>query len=74
MKKKTVTPDLVIHNLGTMWQIDATSDEGRLWVEERVHIESLFGDAERFLGDWRPMRDIALGAQADGLAVVMAGR
>lgn len=74
MKKKTPTPDLVIHNLGTMWRITATSDRGRLWVEERVDIEPLFGEAKSFLGDWRPMRDIALGAQDDGLAVCMAAR
>jgi hypothetical protein len=76
-KKKSTPatpPDLVVRNLGTMWQIDATSEEGRTWVEERVHIEPLFGNPASFLGDWRPMRDITLGAAADGLAVYMAGR
>lgn len=74
-KKKSIPatpPDLVVRNLGTMWQISAISEEGRTWVEERVHIEPLFGNPASFLGDWRPMRDIALGAQADGLVVARA--
>ena len=62
-------PDLTVRNLGTMWRINSTSTRGRIWVEEHVHIEPLFGDEHSFLGDHRPMRDIALGAQADGLLV-----
>lgn len=62
-------PDLTVTNLGTMWRIETMTSAGRIWVEENVHIEPLFGNERSFLGDHRPMRDVALGAQADGLLV-----
>lgn len=65
-------PDLTVFNLGTMWRIETETPAGRIWVEEHVHIEPLFGNERSFLGDHRPMRDIALGAQADGLIVAGA--
>jgi hypothetical protein len=65
-------PDLTVINLGTMWRIETGTPAGRIWVEENVHVEGLFGDASTFIGDHRPMREIVLGAQADGLLVAGA--
>lgn len=62
-------PDLTVVNLGTMWRIETETPAGRVWVEENVHLEPLFGNERSFLGDHRPMREIVLGAQADGLTV-----
>jgi hypothetical protein len=60
--------DYTVEDLGTMWRIITHTPAARQWVEENVgEIEDYLGTTANFLGDWRPMRDIARGMRDEGL-------
>jgi len=63
------TTDFTVEDLGTMWQITAHTQAAQEWVDENVgEIDPILGTSDSFLGDWRPMRDIARGMVDAGLA------
>jgi len=65
----TQTVDYTVDDLGTMWRITTHTQAAQEWVDENLgEIDPLFGDRESFLGDWRPMREIARGMRDAGLA------
>lgn len=61
-------PDLLVTGGGTLYLVFATSPVGEAWVEEHVP-----ADAQRFAGgvavEHRFIRDLILGARADGLVL-----
>jgi hypothetical protein len=68
-KKK---PDLTVSfgAMSTIWRLEARTRAGKDWVEQNVaEPPDFMGTRYSFYADHRCGRDIATGAQADGLLV-----
>ena len=62
--------DLFFWDHGSVWTVDVATKRALKWVRENVEIPSWAGCEKHFVGDWRPLRDLAEGAEASGLIVV----
>ncbi len=60
--------DLLVHGGGTVYQLRRVSPAGTAWIDEHIPEDATwFGNAVAV--EWRFIRDVVLGAVADGLRV-----
>ena len=65
--------DFRVVNHGTMWTITALTEPAIEWMDENVETPSWGGTpATGITGDWRPMRDLAAGIEAEGFELEVA--
>lgn len=60
------SPDFIIQVHGSVWTIEALSDEARTFAEENLDVPGWMGSSTRFTTDHRPARDLCEQLEADG--------
>jgi hypothetical protein len=50
--------DFKVRDCGTVWQIEAVSEEAKQFAQENIAVPSYLGEPHAFYADWRPARDL----------------